>query len=82
MTEQMTVGRRAARAILIDDRGRLMLVTRTKPGQAPYWTAPGGGVEATDTSVEAAMYRELREELGQCQGEEALAPFIPYARYA
>ncbi|MGH3864106.1 NUDIX domain-containing protein [Actinokineospora sp.] len=66
MTEQLTVavGRRAARAILIDDRGRLVLIKRTKPGQAPYWTAPGGGVEDADASVEAALYRELVEELG------------------
>lgn len=41
-----------------------MLIKRTKPGQAPYWTAPGGGVEDTDASVEAALYRELSEELG------------------
>lgn len=60
----MTVGRRAARGILIDDRGRLVLIKRTKPGQPPYWTAPGGGVEETDTSVEAALHRELAEELG------------------
>ncbi|MGW5052356.1 NUDIX hydrolase [Actinokineospora sp. NPDC004072] len=60
----VAVGRRAARAILIDDLGRLVLIKRTKPGQAPYWTAPGGGVEDTDASVEAALYRELTEELG------------------
>nr|WP_229795242.1 NUDIX hydrolase [Saccharothrix coeruleofusca] len=68
MTERskMTVAvrRRAARAILIDDLGRLVLIKRTKPGQAPYWTTPGGGVEDTDASVEAALYRELAEELG------------------
>lgn len=68
MTERskMTVAvrRRAARAILIDDLGRLVLIKRTKPGQAPYWTAPGGGVEDADASVEAALYRELAEELG------------------
>jgi ADP-ribose pyrophosphatase YjhB (NUDIX family) len=66
VTEQLTVavGRRAARAILIDDRGRLVLIKRTKPGQAPYWTAPGGGVEDTDASLESALYRELAEELG------------------
>jgi ADP-ribose pyrophosphatase YjhB (NUDIX family) len=58
------VGRRAARAILIDDRGRLVLVKRTKPGQPVYWTTPGGGVDATDDSVEAALHRELAEELG------------------
>lgn len=60
----VAVGRRAARAILIDDRGRLVLIKRTKPGQAPYWTAPGGGVEDDDASVEAALSRELAEELG------------------
>jgi ADP-ribose pyrophosphatase YjhB (NUDIX family) len=58
------VGRRAARAILIDDGGRLVLIKRTKPGQDPYWTAPGGGVESNDVSVEAALSRELAEELG------------------
>lgn len=66
VTEQLapTVGRQAARAILIDDRGRLVLIRRTKPGQPPYWTAPGGGVENGDGSVEAALHRELAEELG------------------
>lgn len=66
VTEQLTatVGRRAARAILIDGQGRLVLIKRTKPGQEPYWTAPGGGVEDSDSSVEAALYRELSEELG------------------
>ena len=60
----LTLGRRAARAILIDERDRLVLIKRSKPGLAPYWTAPGGGVEDTDASVEAALYRELAEELG------------------
>jgi ADP-ribose pyrophosphatase YjhB (NUDIX family) len=60
----VTVARRAARAILVDDRGNLVLIKRTKPGQAPYWTAPGGGVEAADVSIEAALHRELSEELG------------------
>jgi ADP-ribose pyrophosphatase YjhB (NUDIX family) len=60
----VAVGRRAARAILIDDLGRLVWIKRTKSGQAPYWTAPGGGVEDVDASVEAALYRELAEELG------------------
>jgi ADP-ribose pyrophosphatase YjhB (NUDIX family) len=61
---QVVIGRRAARAILIDDRGRLVLIKRTKHGQPPYWTAPGGGVEEADGSVEAALRRELAEELG------------------
>ena len=67
MTEQRqraAVGRQSARAILIDDDSRLLLIKRTKPGQAPYWTTPGGGIEASDESVEAALHRELAEELG------------------
>jgi ADP-ribose pyrophosphatase YjhB (NUDIX family) len=49
---------------LIDDRERLVLIKRTRSGQAPYWTAPGGGAEGTDASIEAALHRELAEELG------------------
>ena len=63
-TEILTIGRRAARAILIDDQNRLVLIKRIKPGQDPYWTAPGGGVDESDESVVAALYRELAEELG------------------
>lgn len=66
MTDNSTsaVKRRSARAILIDDAGRLLLIKRTKPGQDPYWTTPGGGVESSDVSIEAALHRELVEELG------------------
>jgi len=60
----VTVGRRAARAILVDADDRLVLIKRTKPNQPPYWTTPGGGVEESDKSVEAALRRELAEELG------------------
>ncbi len=58
------VAKRSARAVLIDDRARLLLIKRTKPGEPPYWTAPGGGVEAEDASPAAALRRELAEELG------------------
>ncbi len=60
----MTLGRRAARAILVDAEDQLVLIKRTKPNQPPYWTTPGGGVEESDKSVEAALRRELVEELG------------------
>jgi ADP-ribose pyrophosphatase YjhB (NUDIX family) len=52
------------RAILLDEDDRLVLIKRIKPGQAPYWTTPGGGLESTDESLEAALRRELQEELG------------------
>ena len=58
------IWRHSARAILIDDEGRLVLIRRTRPGQVPYWTTAGGGVEDSDASVEAALHRELAEELG------------------
>lgn len=63
-----TLGRRSARAILLDEHDRLVLIKRTRPGQPPYWTAPGGGVEPDDESVVAALHRELAEELGATAG--------------
>lgn len=59
-----TIRRRSARAILIDETGHLLLIRRTRPGQTPYWTTPGGGLEPTDDSLESALRRELAEELG------------------
>lgn len=60
--------KRSARAILIDDKDRLLLIKRSRPGQPVYWTAPGGGVEPSDPTPEAALRRELREELGATAG--------------
>jgi ADP-ribose pyrophosphatase YjhB (NUDIX family) len=43
----------------------MILIKRTKPGCAPYWITPGGGVEpGIDTSVIDALHREVDEELG------------------
>ncbi|GAA2216483.1 hypothetical protein GCM10009850_119520 [Nonomuraea monospora] len=56
--------RERVRAILIDHDGHLLTIKRIKPGQQPYWVLPGGGVEDTDTCLEDALARELREELG------------------
>ncbi|HEY0933109.1 MAG TPA: NUDIX domain-containing protein [Trebonia sp.] len=67
MADRVATGvitRHSARAILLDDDGRLVLIRRTRPGQVPYWTTAGGGVEPGDASAEAALYRELQEELG------------------
>lgn len=57
------VVKRSARAILLDG-DELVLIKRIKPGRAPYWVTVGGGVEADDESIEAALHREVFEELG------------------
>jgi 8-oxo-dGTP pyrophosphatase MutT (NUDIX family) len=57
------VVKRTARAIILDG-DRLVLIKRTKPGIAPYWLTPGGGVEGDDPNILAALHREVDEELG------------------
>lgn len=61
MSERTNV---SVRALLHDDSGRIMLIRRVWPGRHPYWVTPGGGVETDDASLEDALRRELREELG------------------
>ncbi|WP_334135215.1 (deoxy)nucleoside triphosphate pyrophosphohydrolase [Tepidimonas sp.] len=50
--------------LLIDAQGRFLMTTRP-PGKAyaGYWEFPGGKVEAGET-VQQALQRELREEIG------------------
>ena len=55
--------RRAVRALILDSRGRTLLLRWPRPGGPPWWIAPGGGVEPGE-SDEAALRRELAEELG------------------
>jgi ADP-ribose pyrophosphatase YjhB (NUDIX family) len=50
----MAGNRRTARAIVRDAGDQLVLIRRTRPDQPPYWTTPGGGIEETGPSVEAA----------------------------
>ena len=57
------VTRRSARAVLIDGSD-LLLIKRTRPGQAPYWVTIGGGVEPEDATLEDAVRREVLEEIG------------------
>lgn len=58
-----SVTKSSARAILLDGDA-LVLFERTRPGRAPYWTTIGGGVEPGDPGVEAALHREVFEEIG------------------
>ncbi|WP_431951224.1 NUDIX hydrolase [Actinacidiphila sp. bgisy167] len=55
--------KRNARAILLDG-DELVLIKRTKPGREPYWVTVGGGIEEADATIEAALHREVFEELG------------------
>ncbi|MEU7890230.1 NUDIX domain-containing protein [Microbispora bryophytorum] len=63
----MTSVRHSVRAILFDGDD-VVLFRRLRPGREPYWITPGGGVEPTDASPEAALRRELDEELGATTG--------------
>jgi TDG/mug DNA glycosylase family protein len=58
------VPREAVRALVVDAAGRLLLLRWENPvTHAAWWIAPGGGV-APGESDEAALCRELAEELG------------------
>lgn len=50
------------RAVLLDG-DEIILFRRTRPGVPLYWAFPGGGVEEQDAGLEAALLRELDEEL-------------------
>lgn len=67
--------KRNARAILLDG-DELVLIKRTKPGREPYWVSVGGGVEDDDPSIEAALRREVFEELGGKLGRTELVHLI------
>ena len=50
------------RALLVTPGHDLLAIKRMRPGQAPYWVLPGGGVEVGE-DLEATLARELREEI-------------------
>lgn len=58
------VRRTAARVLLLDDAGRVLLLSGTDPrAGANWWFTPGGGVESGEDLVQAAV-REVAEETG------------------
>ena len=60
---------------LVDSDGRVLLAQRPAgKAMAGLWEFPGGKVQAGETP-EAALIRELKEELGIDVAESCLAPF-------
>lgn len=58
--------RLAARVLLLDAQGRVLLFLGRDPGQperGAWWITPGGGLDPGETPAEGAA-RELREETG------------------
>ncbi|MFE5710148.1 NUDIX domain-containing protein [Streptomyces sp. NPDC056501] len=51
------------RAVLVTADDMMLVIRRTKPGAPVYWVLPGGGVEESDESREAALHREIHEEI-------------------
>lgn len=55
--------RTAARAVVLDDEGRVLLVRFDFPNERTLWATVGGGLEPDETH-EDAIRRELTEEAG------------------
>jgi 8-oxo-dGTP pyrophosphatase MutT (NUDIX family) len=61
-----TLRRRAARVVLLNRRGEILLLRGHDPAdetKPPWWELPGGGIDGRETSAEGAA-RELYEETG------------------
>ena len=55
--------RPAARILLVDGRGRVLMLRFTPVDRPPLWCTPGGAVDSGETYAQAAR-RELWEEVG------------------
>jgi len=75
MTEKIHVKHRpTSRVLLINGNNEVFLLkTHFDPevGLPPRWLTPGGGLDAGETTLEAAV-RELREETGMVVSQEQL----------
>ena len=70
--------RRAARVILVDEAGRLLLqhcCDPSSPQSGSWWNTMGGGLDEGESSPQAAV-RELLEETGLRLPPEELGPVV------
>ena len=66
-----TLRRKAARVVLLDSAGQVLLISARDPADAskpPWWEIPGGGIDPHESSADAAR-RELHEETGIVDAE-------------
>ena len=62
-TRDAPLVREAARALVLDDEDRVLLLAHLAGDGSRVWTAPGGGLHAGEDHPDATR-REVREELG------------------
>jgi ADP-ribose pyrophosphatase YjhB (NUDIX family) len=66
-------------AVVLDDRGRVLLVRRGRPPSAGSWSLPGGHVEPGE-SLDAAIVREVLEETAVRARVVCILGVVPVAR--
>ncbi|WP_370013403.1 NUDIX domain-containing protein [Nocardiopsis sp. Huas11] len=57
------MAKQSSRALLFDCEWRVVFIKRTRSGQEPYWVSVGSGLEPEEADAEAALHREVFEEL-------------------